>query len=947
MLLVVAILLQLATSYNMRKDNHHILIKNLSTNEEQGFMLASGDTPYSIQGVDNVAQRVQDWEILYSDFTNSRVFAQSEWSEGVSRYWDPEKNGFYIFPSKKYKDKKNITIGEWEFTLGGNVSEEFDIPYVGWEGPMCKWETAWVVYLGSGMQLYRSTDFGNTWSVFKDFTGIAQLSDVDEITDITYINTEPTDAWNYGGSMWSIALSNIQCLFVAFYNRITKVSGMARYDISFTYRWALWTTFKYWWATSSAHAFWAIRSSITCNTSWVSSGTVAAYKVNNPNEFTMWATWSSSGLYPGQKIKMTRIATWIVSDVIIGFVGWLFWWDYSIGVYGLPSYDATTDANNFYTISEIGKNSTSICLPLWSWWIEVYTNIGYWLWQNVIYNGITYNICGLWNWWDRFWDLPGYYPWGNSSYVPTGYSDFVKLLRIDGWDAWTWIYWNGSQTLSIEKWIYKYGTYNNRVTKFARVEKTLSHIWGYNHIDPEDKFYDVAYGEMTNDPAYSNIYANSFNGILHSLQNHTATIANGYCPISAVWYGTEEWATALENVLIYFGTQNWPLDNGTQSLLWIFTLNDNIQWAPTYNYKSILWAAWLTSMVFFSGRLYIGSKKRWMIYELFDNKLTELAQLPRDEITGEAIIDSMTTFAGKIICSYQKWSGIYTLDPTSRQNAAPLIETDVLCSVETLSNARIYNICNIGGMLLFTEWDKVYSYDQDGIASYGYMESSIYGGYISNVDKLWIYAYVRIDKWELEDGQRVAMQVSLDEGHSWNYMPRVAWKPFSATNPWNDIYSIGHDDTDNQQQLTFFFPYNTKSGTILYRCWLKKWTTVKPVVNHIGVHYNLNYRQELLFNYQLDLNKAMELLGGRTIEKDLQGDKLAFLKNIWQNQDMVLLTDVTGKKYTCMPFSDDRTPWQGLVISTSNSNTAHLDLDNLTYRVAFSLKTIANYEKVL
>lgn len=79
-------------------------------------------------------------------------------------------------------------------------------------------------------------------------------------------------------------------------------------------------------------------------------------------------------------------------------------------------------------------------------------------------------------------------------------------------------------------------------------------------------------------------------------------------------------------------------------------------------------------------------------------------------------------------------------------------------------------------------------------------------------------------------------------------------------------------------------------------------------MTHIGVHFNLNYKQEFLFNYQLDLNKSVELLGGRTIEKDLHNNKLAFLKEIWQNQDMVLLTDVNGKKYTCIPFSDERTP---------------------------------------
>lgn len=96
-----------------------------------------------------------------------------------------------------------------------------------------------------------------------------------------------------------------------------------------------------------------------------------------------------------------------------------------------------------------------------------------------------------------------------------------------------------------------------------------------------------------------------------------------------------------------------------------------------------------------------------------------------------------------------------------------------------------------------------------------------------------------------------------------------------------------------KQQAVFYFPYYSLSGTILYRCWLKKGTTVKPYVNHIGLHYYLNYKQELLFNYQIDLNKSVELLGGRTVEKDIQFPKLQFLKDIWNNQYQVEVTDVT------------------------------------------------------
>lgn len=101
-------------------------------------MLAGGDTPYMVQGVDNIAQRIADGEILYSDFTNSRVFAQENWSEGISKYWEPERLYSVIYPSKMYKDKKNIKITGSEFTLGGSVDEKFTLPFDTGDAPMCR-----------------------------------------------------------------------------------------------------------------------------------------------------------------------------------------------------------------------------------------------------------------------------------------------------------------------------------------------------------------------------------------------------------------------------------------------------------------------------------------------------------------------------------------------------------------------------------------------------------------------------------------------------------------------------------------------------------------------------------------------------------------------------------------------------------------------------------------
>jgi len=140
MLLVVAIhllqLLQISMAVN--KNNYHITLKNLRTGILHGFMLAGGDTPYMVQGVDNIAQRIADGEILYSDFTNSRVFAQENWSEGISKYWEPERLYSVIYPSKMYKDKKNIKITGSEFTLGGSIEEKLTLPFTTGDAPMCR-----------------------------------------------------------------------------------------------------------------------------------------------------------------------------------------------------------------------------------------------------------------------------------------------------------------------------------------------------------------------------------------------------------------------------------------------------------------------------------------------------------------------------------------------------------------------------------------------------------------------------------------------------------------------------------------------------------------------------------------------------------------------------------------------------------------------------------------
>lgn len=155
------------------------------------------------------------------------------------------------------------------------------------------------------------------------------------------------------------------------------------------------------------------------------------------------------------------------------------------------------------------------------------------------------------------------------------------IKRVDGGDAWSGLFGNGTQTFTMEKWLYKYGTYANNVTKFVLCSGNREHLWGYNHIDPINKLYDVGYGEIATSAENSNIYAASYNGVLHSAQNHTVTFNDGDCPMSGVQYGLSFMPDTTP--YMYIGTQ-YGTNGGDEGKFLRFTLNNN-QTAPNYTVR--------------------------------------------------------------------------------------------------------------------------------------------------------------------------------------------------------------------------------------------------------------------------------------------------------------------------------------------------------------------------
>lgn len=429
----------------VNKNNYHITIKNLRTGILHGFMLAGGDTPYMVQGVDNIAQRIQDGEILYSDFTNSRVFAQENWSEGTTKFWDPEKNWYYIFPSRKYKDKKSIRIlnNGSEFTLWSKLSEVYTYtnPQLKW--PMCRGESWWVVYMWDGMKLYRSSDYGTTWSIFKDFTAEKYLTGiVNEITDIKLISTVAPFTMSYTWEMASMTLATMKQIWVCFYNRSTKHTEVARYDIDYWIKWFSGSTFKKSYSGTINAAFWSKRDTLKVDTTipieeiqWF----LHQYTYNSSTKtFFFVSSWTaaSNKLFPWQKFKARRNATWAIYNCTV--MSW--WWWFNSGwssptemnISWIPSFSSTS-AENYYTIYDIWKTG-SLCLPITEWWIESIVAVWLWLWQTFDYM------------WERFfidWLSNGIKNFGNQignfteTYQPAGSivaTDYAIISKVWWWD---------------------------------------------------------------------------------------------------------------------------------------------------------------------------------------------------------------------------------------------------------------------------------------------------------------------------------------------------------------------------------------------------------------------------------------------------------------------------------------------------------------------------------
>lgn len=933
----------------MRKDDHHIRIKNLRTGVEQGFMLTAGDKPFTIQGMDVTAIRIAEWETLYSDFTNSRVFPQTDWSWGISKYWIPEYRYSTIIPTTHYWDAHNILIGNGEFTLGSSVAVAEDFTGTDAIAKYCNGEAPWVVYAAAkaSLKIFKSVDHGITWSTYKDYTADTRFTWYTGFKDIVFLDTKwqwDNDVGGWAQALWFIVTKNDGSSMVGkiikrlpyYYvaeghirdsdnwapvdmttgTKIRPTTDFLNTDISLYTDIDLSTYAQTWFYDWAGHSYTAITNDWYIPWQRIEIGTWNFEYIVGMNGGNIYVNWNYTGNQFTTITPLDQVALPVSVVNTTSYDGTTLHAQYGMRfAYGTEYYTVTDVIHNWAKTSFFGEFEPYIVTP----------NSPLPLTQSVYIIKNSNNTFGFLNTGNAF--LPDFY-WflGLAEQSVVKYSKFIKMntqiedeliLDNNSWTEWFWRAIGRQQDSGVTK------------------------------------------------PEWNNIY--SCGKIYHTTdQKQSMTISNGFKFELDIGYYLQSWDGAeINNIEArqLLGTSFGTDENGIQANIYSATYFWYLWLNPTIDLVTTVWDQSISAIHFAFGAWWLASNFDGKIYKVNNTNTLDVEFILKIPIIDPIIknyIDAITSYNGLVVMSYQAWPWVLYIDPEAKLTTSgqPYYASDVLC-VLPLSpsiNIRIKDLVNTGNKLLIStnQSTELYEYTKSVPASEWYMQSSIYGGYIANVSKNWLYAYVRFDPWSSSDWQKIAFQVSFDEGHNWKWLPNSKTKPYitSATPPWSNAdyyhtYTSTPNSINDNKMVVFFYPYNTKENVMSYRCWIKKWTTVRPIVNHIACHFVLNNRQEMLINYNISLKPRDELLDGRRVDVWKNNDKLTFLKEIWQQQDMVEVTHIDGKKYTCISFSDDRTPWQGFVLTTQNANSARQDVDNLEYNLLFTLKTIANFSDVL
>lgn len=154
------------------------------------------------------------------------------------------------------------------------------------------------------MKIYKSTDYGQTYSLFKDLDTEKYLTGiVNEIIDMKLIITNPK-TMNHTGELATVNIGSIKQLWVCLYNRGTQHTEVARCDLNDTIKAYSGSTFKKTYSGTISVAYSSRRTNLEIDTTIPTapiSGTLRQYNYGGSTKtffFVNTGTCASNKLFP-------------------------------------------------------------------------------------------------------------------------------------------------------------------------------------------------------------------------------------------------------------------------------------------------------------------------------------------------------------------------------------------------------------------------------------------------------------------------------------------------------------------------------------------------------------------------------------------------------------------------------------------------------------------------
>lgn len=733
----------------LKEQAYHIKIKRLDTNVEKWFMIAKGEwasDSTNAVGADTLAPKTSNWDITLSDFTNSSVFAQSDWSWNRNvnearivwpawvKYWTPETSYSNNLPTCSFWQSNWVDVEtvQWEIRLdkAAMLAEDFDNPAT-WFDRIA--EINWKMYasLKWTTQIYRSTDWWLTWSTFLDISTDSRFSWdwFDQVIDMQTIEIKDlTDSINWFQNMLFFIAKNTSNSNARIFRCWLDPVGwfnLRHFDVG--------------WSKSSYFPDWPTISKITWWTFAWSSPWWSNYHFTLTNQADLLNFW----------IWDIVTVAWV--DHI---VDWVNWWDKR--VYSTNAWWMWADTNIIL--------KTTGSRYLMSWWLFTASTWPKWIWA----------MFKVWSSWYRCtWgqDLSWYYK--TNSWWITAYNHSlwawafpvsIILSTANLSVSATAIYYEKVHSSAIINWI-----------MWMKIVQWDKDDWGSTH-DREQLFYwkDDWY-------LWNFLWESWRNPIQYVMTTASVTTtylgSNSWQTVLPVWYNVtcveyfQKWTVEW----LFVWNKYWTGITWTNCAIYYYQL-DPAYWSPTaptlldsieeqsisVMKKTSSWSA-----------LYIWTNWFWRIYKYTWTAFTLEFTLPIIELTHN-YIDDIETFWNDVYVSCQAIVWIYKYN-SLQWSWSQLFSIPWKTPSSTLRIVDIHFWTKYLFVWINSSASELWYYDFVTSITEWSLTSSIYHWWIPWVNKSWLYAKVLTHKWPSETWQKISLAVSFDSWVTFSYVPTIKW----------------------------------------------------------------------------------------------------------------------------------------------------------------------------